>query len=94
MNIIPSGDAPLGAEIAGLDLGEGWSDDIAALVQQALHEHKVVVLRNQRLAQRRRFSGATEHVLDAVRARGAPGRSGAHARRLMHRTTVGGSVPY
>ncbi len=69
MNIIPSGNVPLGAEIVGLDLKEGVSEDAAARVKQALHEHKVVVLRNQQITPEQqidfcaRFGSLEPHIL-------------------------------
>lgn len=69
MNIISSGNVPLGAEIVGLDLKEGVSDDTAVRVREALHEHKVVVLRHQRITPEQqidfcaRFGSLEPHVL-------------------------------
>lgn len=46
--VVPS-DAPLGAEIRGVDIAAGIDADTLRIVHDALHRHKVVVLRDQRL---------------------------------------------
>ena len=55
--VVPSG-KPAGAEIRGVDIGEGVSSAVMAKVRDALHQWKVVVLRNQRItpAQQIEFS--------------------------------------
>ena len=40
---------PLGAEIAGIDVGQPMSDATFKRIEDAFHEHCVVVFRNQRL---------------------------------------------
>lgn len=42
-------DAPIGAELTGLDVAAGLDDAAMAFVRDALHEHGVVVIRDQRL---------------------------------------------
>jgi taurine dioxygenase len=66
--VIPSG-AALGAEIRGIDAAMPLSDIDLALVLEALHAHKVVVLRDQLLRPAQqiafcaRFGSLEEHVL-------------------------------
>ena len=48
LKVVPSS-APLGAEICGVDIGEGVSPAEIAQVRDALHQFKAVVLRNQRV---------------------------------------------
>ncbi len=56
--VIPS-EAPLGAEIRGVDIGAGVADATMDFVKDALHKFKVVVLRNQKITpeQQIAFSG-------------------------------------
>lgn len=69
MEIIPSKGVPLGAEIRGVDLSRQTDDDTADCVKAALHEHKVIVLRNQQLTPEqqiafcRRFGPLESHIL-------------------------------
>ncbi|MGE0718796.1 MAG: TauD/TfdA dioxygenase family protein [Alphaproteobacteria bacterium] len=42
-------DAPLGAEIRGVDIARGVDDADFARIRDALHEHSVIVLRGQRI---------------------------------------------
>jgi len=46
MKVVAS-NAPLGAEIQGVNIHSGVSDAIVKAIKDALHTHKVVVLRNQ-----------------------------------------------
>jgi taurine dioxygenase len=48
LQVVP-GSAPLGAEVRGADIGAGVAEATIARVRDALHEHKVVVLRNQKI---------------------------------------------
>ena len=60
---------PLGAEITGIDVGAPMSDQTFARIENALHEHCVVVFRKQRLTAEghtrfsRRFGDLLVHVL-------------------------------
>ena len=60
---------PLGAEITGIDLTQPVSDETFKRIEDAFHEHCVVVFRNQRLtteahtAFSRRFGDLLVHVL-------------------------------
>jgi len=51
-------DAPLGAEVTGVDMGAGVSRADFAHVEHALHQHGVIVLRDQSISdeQQKRFS--------------------------------------
>ena len=49
LTITPS-DAPLGAEIHGVDIAAGVDDATMAHIRDALHRHKVIVLRDQTLS--------------------------------------------
>ena len=50
LNIRPlPGDARAGAEIIGVDLAQDDSDDTFGQIEDALHEHLVVVVRDQKL---------------------------------------------
>jgi taurine dioxygenase len=66
--VIPSG-AALGAEIRGIDASMPLSDIDLGLLRQALHAHKVIVLRDQLLRPAQqidfcaRFGSLEEHVL-------------------------------
>jgi taurine dioxygenase len=66
--VVPS-DAALGAEVRGIDAARPVCDADLALVRQALHKHKVIVLRDQRLQPAQqidfcaRFGTLEEHVL-------------------------------
>lgn len=59
---------PLGAEIAGVDVGQPMSDETFKRVEDALHEHCVIVFRDQRLTPQkhmafsRRFGELVVHV--------------------------------
>jgi taurine dioxygenase len=44
---IRSIDGPLGAEVAGIDISNPLSREALELVERALHEHEVIVLRGQ-----------------------------------------------
>lgn len=48
LRVVPSS-APLGAEICGVDIGAGVAEPEMAGIKDALHQFKVVVLRNQGL---------------------------------------------
>ncbi|MPZ44298.1 MAG: TauD/TfdA family dioxygenase [Betaproteobacteria bacterium] len=60
---------PLGAEIAGVDLGQPMSDATFRHIEDAFHEHCVLAFRNQRLTPQahiafsRRFGDLLVHVL-------------------------------
>src|SRR5687768_8282956 len=60
---------PLGAEISGVDVGQPMSDAAFKRIEDAFHEHCVVVFRNQRLTPEghagfsRRFGDLLVHVL-------------------------------
>jgi taurine dioxygenase len=75
--VIPSG-AALGAEICGIDAAMALSDIDLALMRQALHKYKVIVLRNQRLQPAQqiafcaRFGSLEEHVLAQFLVPGHP----------------------
>src|ERR1700744_179693 len=68
LQVLPS-DAPLGAEIRGADLSRELDDDTVTRIRDALHRHKVVVLREQRLTPDQqiafcsRFGQLEPHVL-------------------------------
>ena len=49
MEVIISSDAPLGAEIRGVDIDAGPDDAMIARIKDALHRYKAVVLRNQKI---------------------------------------------
>ncbi len=71
-------DAPLGAEIIGLDLHQAVSDHDIARIRAALLAYGVVVLRDQRItpeqqiAFSRRFGPLQEHVLSRFHLTGHP----------------------
>ena len=60
---------PLGAEITGIDVGQPMSDATFKRIEDAFHEHCVIVFRNQRLTPEghtsfsRRFGDLLVHVL-------------------------------
>ncbi len=62
-------DAPIGAEIAGVDLAQALDDETFKQVQEAYYRHSVIVLRDQTLTPRqqvsfsRRFGELEIHVL-------------------------------
>ena len=62
-------DAPLGAEVIGLDLGAPLADDVFARIHRAHLDHHVLVFRNQRITPQqqiafsRRFGPLQIHVL-------------------------------
>ncbi|MGE0801223.1 MAG: TauD/TfdA dioxygenase family protein [Lautropia sp.] len=78
MKVVPAHDAPLGAEITGMDLASQSGPDAAQFVKDALHKYKVVVLRNQRItsAQQiefcRYFGSLDRHVLPQYLVPGYP----------------------
>ena len=63
-------DAPLGAEVKGLDLAEDMDEATFRAVEDAFNEHSVLVFRDQRLGEARqlafsrRFGPLEVHVLD------------------------------
>ena len=63
-------DAPLGAEVIGLDLAEDMDEATFRAVEDAFNEHSVLVFRDQRLGEARqlafsrRFGPLEVHVLD------------------------------
>ena len=69
-DIRPLRDAPLGAEIIGLDLGQALAAEDLARIRNALVEHGVLVFREQRItpeqhiAFSRRFGPLQVHVLN------------------------------
>ena len=66
--VVPSG-KPAGAEIRGVDIAKGVSEAVIAKVRDALHQWKVVVLRNQRITPEqqiefcRHFGKLERHVI-------------------------------
>ena len=66
--IVPS-DAPLGAEVRGVDVAAGPDDATVQRVKDALHRYKVIVLRNQSITPEQqiafcsRFGRLEPHVL-------------------------------
>lgn len=68
VEVVPSG-RPLGAEILGVDISAGPEPEVIGQVRDALHRHKVVVLRNQRLTPEQQiafsshFGSLEPHVL-------------------------------
>jgi len=60
---------PLGAEVTGIDVGQPMSDETFRRIEDAFHEHCVLVFRNQRLTPEghtgfsRRFGDLLVHVL-------------------------------
>jgi len=76
-NIVPI-DAPLGAEIVGLDIGQPLAAEEFAAVRQALLDHLVVVVRDaritaaQHIAFTRNFGTLQIHVLRQFQLRGYP----------------------
>jgi taurine dioxygenase len=76
-NIVPI-DAPLGAEIVGLDIGQPLAAEELAAVRQALLDHLVVVVRDaritaaQHIAFTRNFGTLQIHVLRQFQLRGYP----------------------
>ena len=71
-------DAPLGAEIAGLDVAQELDDATFKQVQEAYYRYSVVVLRDQKLTPRqqvdfsRRFGALEIHVLKQYLLPGQP----------------------
>ncbi len=71
-------DAPLGAEIVGLDLNKPVSAAELARIRKALVEHGVVVFRDQRITPQqhvdfsRRFGPLQVHVLNRFHLAGHP----------------------
>ena len=69
---------PFGAEIEGVDLSRDVSEDDMRAILRAFHEHKVIVLRGQRLAFEhfdaftKQFGAQKPHFLDHLRMRGHP----------------------
>jgi taurine dioxygenase len=63
------GDAPLGAEVTGADLAQEADDSTFGQIEDALHEHLVVVVRDQKLTPEqhirfsRRFGALADHVM-------------------------------
>jgi taurine dioxygenase len=68
IEIVPS-DAPLGAEVRGVDIAAGVDEASFARIRSALHEHSVIVLRGQRITPEQhvafcaRFGTLEPHVL-------------------------------
>lgn len=60
---------PLGAEITGIDVGKRMSDEMFERIEDAFHDHCVLVFRNQRLTPQghtgfsRRFGDLLVHVM-------------------------------
>ncbi len=71
-------DAPVGAEIRGIDLAEGLGDADFQVMWDALHEHSVIFLRGQSLTPEQhiaasgRFGSLEHHVLPQFRVAGHP----------------------
>ena len=72
------GDARIGAEIVGADLAQDSGDDTFGQIEDALHEHLVVVVRDQQLTPEqhvsfsRRFGVLADHVLSPYALPGHP----------------------
>ena len=72
------GDARIGAEIVGADLAQDSGDDTFGQIEDALHEHLVVVVREQNLTAdqhvqfSRRFGVLADHVLSPYALPGHP----------------------
>ena len=71
-------DAPLGAEISGVDLSRPLDDALFAAIQRALLDHQVLVLRDQhcdddsQVAFSRRFGRLQVHVLNQYHSSNRP----------------------
>lgn len=71
-------DGPLGAEVLGLDLAQGLSDEDFARIHRAHLDHQVLVFRDQRITPRqhvdfsRRFGPLQIHVLSQFALSGHP----------------------
>jgi len=72
------GDAPIGAEITGVDLSQDADDETFGQIEDALHEHLVVVVRDQKLTPEqqirfsRRFGALADHVMSPYVLPGHP----------------------
>lgn len=72
------GDAGFGVEVIGADLANDCSDEVFGAIEDALHEHLVVVVRDQQLdpdqhiAFSRRFGVLADHVLSPYALPGHP----------------------
>jgi taurine dioxygenase len=77
ISICPS-DAPLGAEILGVDLSQELPDDAFQRIEQAYSEYSVIVLRDQKIADAdfvrfaRRFGELDIHIYEQYWAPGHP----------------------
>ena len=77
-SIKPLPGAAFGAEIHGLDISQGVSDDTMQMLTQALYEHQVIVIRDQQLDKEqylrfgRQWGTPIPHVLDHIRMPGYP----------------------
>ena len=71
LEIIPSGDA-CGAEVRGVDLGEGLKDVVFDEIDAAFNKHSVIVLRNQSITPEQhidlsdRLGGIVPHTLSLI----------------------------
>jgi len=77
MNISPL-DGAFGMQVQGLDLRQQLSPQVRERLRSALHEHRILVLRDQHLSRDqylrfgRNFGQPIPHVLDHMRMRGYP----------------------
>ncbi len=77
LNVVPN-QAPVGAEVVGLDLGKSIDDDTLAGLRAALDEHGMIYLRDQALtpaqyvAVGRRLGTLERHVFDQFLLAGHP----------------------
>ena len=78
MTAITPLDAAFGAEIRGVDLGAGAGDALMRLLTGALYDHRVIVIRDQKLDEEsylgfgRQWGEPIPHVLDHMRMAGYP----------------------
>ena len=78
IDLRPCAPPSFGAEIHGVDLGVGVSDEVLGAVVDALYAHRVVVIKGQRLDEARylafgrRLGRPTAHALDHLRMPGYP----------------------
>ena len=58
-------DAPLGAEVIGLDLAEDMDEATFRAVEDAFNEYSVLVFRDQRLGEARQLAFSRREMVDA-----------------------------
>ena len=77
LNVAPL-DARFGAEVTGIDIASGVTDEQLKTLTEALYEHKVIVIRGQSLDEHnylqfgRKWGTPIPHVLDHMRMPGYP----------------------